>query len=151
MTINRSRTSDLHQSFKSQVRLNWKFLNAVKAIMQPGSTIYPCPICLVYKDDFFKPTRARKETDKHSRHPYQPLLQIPADDIVPLPLHVMLHFVNIVPLPLHVMLGFVNKINMQLKKRKSLDTIKDMVSTIKTVHTRGGGGAADIHDLIMQS
>lgn len=86
------------QSFTTRSRAkfvsDWKFLNALKAIMQPGSTIYPCPICLVCGDDFCRPSRARRETDKHSRLAYQPLLTIPVEDIVPLPLHVMLGFVN---------------------------------------------------------
>jgi hypothetical protein len=112
---------------------DWKFMNAIKAIMQPGSTLYPCLICVVCKDNFFKESRPRKESDKHSRLPYEPFLTTSSDDIV--------------PLPLHVMLGFVNKINKELMKRMGADIIKRMVGTIKTVHTRGGGGAADLHDL----
>jgi hypothetical protein len=108
-------------------------MSIVLAIKQPGNTIYPCPKCLICVDNLFEKKPVRKNTDKHSRHEYEPWLKIDVNKLV--------------PLPLHVMLGFTNKMIKVARKKLTDSAIDCVIEVIKTNHKRGGGGFSDLKEL----
>jgi hypothetical protein len=112
---------------------DYKLMSIVLAIKQPGNTIYPCPKCLVCVDNLFEKKPVRKNTDKHSRHEYEPWLKIDVNKLV--------------PLPLHVMLGFTNKMIKVARKKLTDSAIDCVIEVIKTNHKRGGGGLSDLKEL----
>jgi hypothetical protein len=113
---------------------DYKLMDLVIALKQAG-TIWPCPKCIVSVDNLFAVGRTRRTTDKHSRHEYEPFLNINVNKLV--------------PLPLHVMLGFTNKMLKVVKLKMGIDIVVDVCKSakIKTEHRRGGGGMADLKDL----
>jgi hypothetical protein len=113
---------------------DWVFLNNVLGLMS-ASAKHPCPICIVSSDWFLRKYPYRTSESAQSHHPVQtPLLSIPSDRIVPLPLHVLLGLSN--RLIFHVFLQWFPEAN-----------IIQLISTIKTVHTPGCGGLSDLHEL----
>jgi len=120
---------------------DWKFLNTVLGLQAPTST-YPCPVCIVSIDDFSSIDRFRDRlpSDKHSRNPDSPipLLTVPVD--------------RIVPLPLHLFLGIGNRVLNKILSNSSLinhnnNSLSSSVSSIKTNHTRGCTGLSDLYDM----
>jgi hypothetical protein len=113
---------------------DWMFLNNVLGLMAAAAK-YPCPICTVSSDYFLRVCPYRTAKDKHSRHASQyPLLTVPSD--------------RIVPLPLHVLLGLSNRLIFNVFPRWfPPENITQLVSTVKTVHTTGCGGLSDLYDL----
>jgi hypothetical protein len=113
---------------------DWVFLNNVLGLMC-ASAKHPCPICIVSSDCFLRKYPYRTVEHTHSRHPVHiPLLLVPSDRIVPLPLHVFLGLSN--RLIFHVFPQWFPEAN-----------IVQLISTIKTLHTPGCGGLSDLHEL----
>jgi hypothetical protein len=113
---------------------DWKFINAVRGLMSPSAT-HPCPICIVSHNSFLGAARYRTPADKHSHHPDQPaLLTIDPERIVPTPLHVFLGISN------RIVLGAFSELFGE-------SAVLAAVKSIKTVHSAGCGGLADLHEL----
>ena len=107
------------------------FLSSILGLMSPSST-HPCPICIINKSNFSSLSHASHRnaltysSSLHSSHPsHTPLLSIPPN--------------RVVPLPLHIMLGVCNKI--------ILHVLKAPVRGARTTHTARGGGVSSIHEL----
>jgi hypothetical protein len=113
---------------------DWPFINAVLGLMSPSAT-HPCPICIVSKGSLLHSSRYRTATDKHSRAVgQQPLLTIPAE--------------RIVPTPLHLFLGLSNRIILDaFSELLGKERIEAALKGVATMHSAGCGGAADLHDL----
>lgn len=126
-----------HSSTKQPCFLtgDWSFLNTILGLLQPGA-VYPCPICLICKDDFTSTAEPRQPTDKHSRLPTEALLNCPVKQIV--------------PLPLHLFLGFGNRVLSKILSHATLiqnSNLTSSVNSVKQCHTRGCGGLADLNSL----
>jgi hypothetical protein len=102
--------------------------------MAPAAT-HPCPICIVSKDGLLHSARYRTPVDKHSRLAgAQPLLTIPAE--------------RIVPTPLHLFLGISNRIILDAYTELFGEAaVLTAVAAVKTVHSAGCGGLSDLYDL----
>jgi hypothetical protein len=113
---------------------DWCFLNAVLGLMAPAAT-HPCPICIVSKGSLLHSARYREAGDKHSRLAgAQPLLTIPAE--------------RIVPTPLHLFLGISNRIILDAYTELFGEpAVLTAVAAVKTVHSAGCGGLSDLYDL----
>jgi len=114
---------------------DWVWLNTVLGLQGP-SALYPCPICVVCKDDFTSQARPRLESDKHSKEDTIPLLRIPVDRIVPLPLHLFLGLGN------RILTFCMNKLNFPTQSDRD-----SVLSSLFTLHSRGCTGASDRFDL----
>jgi hypothetical protein len=102
--------------------------------MAPAAT-HPCPICIVSKDGLLHSARYRTPVDKHSRLAgAQPLLTIPAERIVPTPLHLFLDLSNRI---------IFDAFSELLGKER----VQAALTSITTVHSAGCGGKSDLYDL----
>ena len=129
------------QTRQFQVFLNgdWLFMNVVLGLMSPSAN-YPCPICVVHRQHLLstcEPRSAANQFDasqgQYTIHPgHRALLTIASD--------------HIVPLPLHLLLGIGNKIILTyLKNLFGPIRLERMLQPIKTFHTPGKGGLADMN------
>lgn len=121
-------------SIRAPIYLNgdWKFINALLGFKSASAT-FPCPICLIHKDNFLQKAELRKNDSSPSRD-YPPLLVIPAD--------------RIVPLPLHVFIGLGNRIVRKVLPNYATEwSYESAIKDARQVHTGGGGGRADCSDL----
>jgi hypothetical protein len=113
---------------------DWSFINSILGLMAPSAT-HPCPICIVSRHSFVRTARYRTPADRHSMHPQQPALLT----ILP---------ERIVPTPLHLFLGISNRIIIDaFSELLGQENVESVLSTIKTVHSAGGGGRSDLYDL----
>lgn len=113
---------------------DWAFLNALLALMS-ASAMYPCPICIVCRGHLLSPARYREPTDRLSRlSGARPLLSIPSD--------------RILPLPLHIFLGLGNRIITEAYPRLyGRECVESQIKTVETIHSAGSGGSFDLHQL----
>jgi hypothetical protein len=113
---------------------DWKFLNTILGLKSPSST-HPCPICLVDRSDLLSRPRNRTPSDFTFSQLRVPLFIIPADFIV--------------PTPLHILLGLGNKIIRKVLPQLSTDEwVKEAMSEVKSTHaTNGSIGRANVHEL----
>lgn len=113
---------------------DWLFLNVILGLKNANAK-HPCPICIISDASFLRSARYRLPTDKHSLNPHQPALLTIASD-------------RIVPIPLHVFLGISNRIIMKVFPGLfGEEAVLKAVRSIKTVHSAGCGGLADLWDL----
>jgi len=113
---------------------DWCFLNAVLGLMSPAAT-HPCPICIVTHKSFLGTARFRQPGDRHSiDRTHQPLLAITPE--------------RIVPTPLHLFLGISNRIILDaFSELLGEAVVREAVQSIKSIHSAGCSGAADLYDL----
>jgi hypothetical protein len=111
------------------------FLSAVLGHKGPMSN-HPCPICIVPKEKIARPYPPRSLPSKKGAFSIDrpPLLACPPQRIVPLPLHVFLGIGN--RIILHIYPQLVTKA-----------CVLKVLEPIKTIHSPGSGGLADIHGL----
>ena len=93
-------------------------------------------MCLVCSDDFTSSASPRTESDRHSRQEAEPLLRIPVDRVVPLPLHLFLGLGN------RILTFCMNKLNFPTQSDRD-----SALSSLITTHSRGCTGAGDRKEL----
>jgi hypothetical protein len=113
---------------------DWPFLSAILGL-QGHSSAFPCPICTVFHKGLLLKKPYRKAGDNHSvKQDQPPLLSIPAD--------------RIVPTPLHLYLGINNRIIFEVfSELLGEESILQAVGKVRTIHTAGCGGLADVHQM----
>jgi hypothetical protein len=129
------------QTRQSLVFLNgdWVFLNVVLGLMGPSAN-YPCPICVVHRKRLLSIAEPRSAANRfdarqgqYTIHPgHKPLITISPDSIVPIPLHLLLGIGN--KIILHYLKNLFGSARMEL-----------LLTPIKTFHTPGKGGLADLN------
>jgi len=113
---------------------DWPFINTLLGYKN-ASAIHPCPICIVSHGQLLRTARYRTAADQHSRN----LQQHALITIIPQ---------RIVPTPLHVFLGISNRIILEaFSELLGEESVRSVLSDIKTVHTAGCGGLSDLFDL----
>lgn len=113
---------------------DWPFINTLLGYKN-ASAIHPCPICIVSRGSLLRTARYRTAADNQSRNLQQHAL------ITILPQ-------RIVPTPLHVFLGLSNRIILEaFSELFGEDSVRSVLSGIKTVHTIGCGGLSDLFEL----
>ena len=111
---------------------DWLFISAILAHKGPSS-FYPCPICIVERSFYLSEESYRRPTDGNSLH-ITPFLTIPPE--------------RIVPTPLHLYLGISQRIIYDaLKEICGEQQVLALVKTVKSKHSAGCGGLADLHSL----
>jgi hypothetical protein len=114
---------------------DWAFINTLLGL-KAASAKNPCPICIISSNDFLRTARYRTPRDCHSFNHDQPaLLSIDPE--------------RIVPTPLHLFLGISNRIILNaFSELFGESVVLETVQHIKTLHSAGCGGLADLHQLI---
>ena len=117
---------------RSFINGDWPFISAL--IGHKGhSSNYPCPVCIVPKQHLLAESAYRKPTDSHAMQ-RDSFITIPAE--------------RIVPTPLHLFLGINNRIILiALKQFLGETTVLRMVAECKTKHSAGCGGLSDLKSL----
>jgi hypothetical protein len=113
---------------------DWCFINSVLGLMAPSAT-HPCPVCIVSKNNLLNTSRYRTPADQHSiDRTHSPLLIIPAE--------------RIVPTPLHLFLGISNRIILDaFGELFSKELVEETLQKAQTIHSAGCGGKSDLYDL----
>jgi len=113
---------------------DWPFLCALLGL-KGASSSHPCPICTVFHKGLLLKKRYRKPGDTHSLHPGQPAL-------------LSIDSARIVPTPLHLFLGINNRIILDVfSELLGEQHVVEAVQRVKSVHSAGCGGLADVHQL----
>jgi hypothetical protein len=113
---------------------DWMFLNAILGLMSPSSS-NPCPICVVEKGDLLRMSVYRSSRRNPSAAEGRTAL-------------IAIHPKNIVPIPLHLFLGIGNRIITEcFSLLFGADLLESAISRVKSTHSSGCGGLADLHDL----
>lgn len=117
---------------RSFINGDWPFISAL--IGHKGhSSNYPCPVCIVPKQHLLADSAYRQPTDTHAMQ-RDSFITIPAE--------------RIVPTPLHLFLGINNRIILHaLKQFLDESTVLKMVAECKTKHSAGCGGLSDLKSL----
>lgn len=113
---------------------DWSFINTILGLKSAAAR-HPCPICVVSSGSLLRTARYRDASDSLSMHPTQhPLLTVPPE--------------RIVPTPLHLFLGISNRIILEaFSELLGKDPVLKAMEKVKTVHSVGCGGLADLYDL----
>lgn len=112
---------------------DWKFLSMILAHKGAASN-YPCPICSVSSDQLLRQAPLRSARNCPATYSRDPLLQVNPSHIVPLPLHLYLGINN----------RIISEVFTELFGQQKMD---EEVKNIKTKHTPGHGGLADLYAL----
>lgn len=126
-----------HSSRQINIYLNgdWIFLNVVRGLMSPSS-LQPCPICVVNKNNFQTIDRNR---------PLNPFMEM---DCVIHQALLTISSRNVIPAPLHIFLGIGNRIiNQILPNIIEKNKLKDAIKSVKSVYAHTGSGLQHIHEL----
>lgn len=132
--IHQQQTRTFHVLLNSDMKLT----NTVTQT-SASSSYYPCPICIVHKDNLLSKAELRSENNTMMNdvstidQNHIKLIQIDAD--------------HIVPLPLHIFLGISNKIIKCMIELLGNDYVMKGMKKIKTIHTTGHGGLSDLYEL----
>jgi hypothetical protein len=103
---------------------DWAFINSIVGLMAPSAK-HPCPICIVDNKHFLNTAPYRCENEDKSMHEgHYPLVSVPPE--------------RIVPLPLHLFLGLSNRLILEaLIEIIGPAKLKELVGKVKTIHTPG--------------
>ena len=113
---------------------DWPFISCILAHKGHSAT-YPCPICIVDKNDLLSYANYRRPIDGNSlHHVHNAFLTIPSN--------------RIVPTPLHLFLGINNRLIFDaFKEIVGEKQLTGILLAVKSKHSAGCGGLSDLYAL----